>query len=361
MLPLARLSGFALSTSTLVLGSVLAFSAQAHDLLEAANKEAKVILYSTTDSKAADPLIAAFEAKYPSVKVEFHDMNSTEIYNRYTSEQASGSHSADLVWSSSMDSAMKLASSYAADYASPEIPNLPKWAVWKDAAYGTTYEPTVFIYNTRLIKEDEVPKTHAALAKLVNDEQDRFRNKVTTYDIEKSAVGYMLAAEDSKVAGDAYWEFIKGVGSANLVLQSSTGTMMERVSSGENLIGYNILGSYAEVRAATDSSIGVAYPEDYALVLSRIAFISKRAQNPNAARVFLDFMLSEEGQNVLANQSQLASVRDDVEGDNDVKGITERLAGVKLTPIPVDESLLTFLEQKERLQFIRQWRKAAGK
>lgn len=361
MFPLARLSKFALSTSTLIVSSALAFSAQAHDLLDAAKKEAKVILYSTTDSKAADPLIAAFEAKYPDLKVEFHDMNSTEIYNRYISEQASGSNSADLVWSSSMDSAMKLATSYAAEYASPEIPDLPEWAVWKDSAYGTTYEPTVFIYNTRLIKEDEVPKTHAALAKLVDEHQDRFRNKVTTYDIEKSAVGYMLAAEDSKVAGDAYWSFIKGVGSANLVLQSSTGTMMERVSSGENLIGYNILGSYAETRAATDKSIGVAYPEDYALVLSRIAFVSKRAQNPNAARIFLDFMLSEEGQNVLANQSQLGSIRNDVEGDNDIKGITERLAGVKLTPIPVNESLLAFLEQKERLTFIREWRKAAGK
>lgn len=361
MSALSRLTQFTLSATTLMLGSALAFNSHAHPLLDAAKKEAKVILYSTTDSKAADPLIKAFETKYPDVSVEFHDMNSTEIYNRYTSEQASGSNSADLVWSSSMDSAMKLATQYAAQYDSPEIPKLPTWSVWNRSAFGTSFEPTVFIYNTRLIKEEEVPKTHADLAKLVASDQDRFRNKVTTYDIEKSAVGYMLAAQDSKQAKEAYWDFVKGVGSANLVLQSSTGTMMERVSSGENLIGYNILGSYAETRAANDKSIGIAYPSDYSLVLSRIAFISKRAQNPNAARVFLDFMLSKEGQDVLANQSQLASIRDDVEGDNDVEGITKRLAGVKLTPIPVDESLLTYLEQKERLQFIREWRKAAGK
>ena len=357
----SRVPKLGLATIAMLVGPAMAFSAQAHTLLEAAKKEAKVIVYSTTDSKAANPLIKAFETKYPGVVIEFHDMNSTEVYSRYTSEQASGSNSADVVWSSSMDSAVRLATNYAAEYASPEIPGLPSWAVWNKSAYGTTYEPTVFVYNTRLIKESEVPRTHADLAKLVKSEPARFRNKVTTYDIEKSAVGYMLAAQDARQNPEAYWEFVKGVGAANLVLQSSTGTMMERISSGENLIGYNILGSYAETRAASDKAIGVAYPTDYTLVLSRIAFISKRASNPNAARVFLDFMLSREGQDVLANQSQLASIRADVDGDNDVDGISKRLAGVKLTPIPVDESLLKALEQKERLSFIREWRKAAGK
>jgi iron(III) transport system substrate-binding protein len=37
------------------------------------------------------------------------------------------------------------------EYKSPEQSQLPKWAVWKDKAYGTTYEPVVFIYNKRLI------------------------------------------------------------------------------------------------------------------------------------------------------------------------------------------------------------------
>ncbi len=63
-------------------------------------------------------------------------------------------------------------------------------------------------------------------------------------------------------------------------MQSSTGTMMERVSSGENLIGYNILGSYAEARAKNDPSLGIAYPKDYVLVLSRVSFISQRANIP---------------------------------------------------------------------------------
>jgi hypothetical protein len=64
-------------------------------------------------------------------------------------------------------------------------------------------------------------------------------------------------------------------GVAKVRVQSSTGTMMERISSGENLIGYNVLGSYALVRAKTDPSIGVVLPKDYTLVMSRVFFINK--------------------------------------------------------------------------------------
>ncbi len=90
-----------------------------------------MVIYSTTDTKAAGPLIKGFEAQYPGVKVEYNDMNSTELYNRYISEQAAGGGSGDVVWSSSMDTALKLATEYAEQYASPEVKQLPDWAVWQ--------------------------------------------------------------------------------------------------------------------------------------------------------------------------------------------------------------------------------------
>jgi iron(III) transport system substrate-binding protein len=127
------------------------YPADYQKIVDAATKEGKVVVYSTTDTKAAGPLIQGFEATYPGIKVEYNDMNSTELYNRYISEQAAGGTSGDVVWSSSMDTALKLATDYAQEYKSPEQSQLPKWAVWKDKAYGTTYEPVVFIYNKRLI------------------------------------------------------------------------------------------------------------------------------------------------------------------------------------------------------------------
>ncbi|BBQ82153.1 MULTISPECIES: ABC transporter substrate-binding protein [Kluyvera] len=335
------------------------YPADYQKVVDAATKEGKVVIYSTTDTKAAGPLIQGFEALYPGIKVEYNDMNSTELYNRFISEQAAGGGSGDVVWSSSMDTALKLATDYAQQYVSPEQSQLPKWAVWSNKAYGTTYEPVVFIYNKRLIPVNEVPDSHAALAKLIASQVDKFKSKVTTYDIEKSGLGFMLSVQDYK-ADPHYFKTLADVAKGGLAVQSSTGTMMERVSSGENLIGFNILGSYAEARAKTDPSLGIAYPKDYTLVLSRVSFISQQAEHANAAKLWLDYVLSEKGQNILANQADIPSIRNDIDGKNDIDGMTKML-GNALKPIPVDESLLEYLQPKKRLDYIKQWREAAAK
>jgi iron(III) transport system substrate-binding protein len=78
-------------------------------VVAAAEKEGKIVIYSTTDSIAAAPLLKDFGALYPKVTVEYNDMNSTELYNRFISEAAAGSGSADLLWSPAMDLQIKLA------------------------------------------------------------------------------------------------------------------------------------------------------------------------------------------------------------------------------------------------------------
>ena len=102
-------------------------------IVEAAKKEGKVVIYATTDAVAANPLIKDFEALYPGIKVEYSDLNSTELYNRFIAEAAANNGTADVLWSSAMDLQVKLvADGQAASYPSPEIKALPKWAVWKD-------------------------------------------------------------------------------------------------------------------------------------------------------------------------------------------------------------------------------------
>ncbi|CAJ0994586.1 hypothetical protein NVIRENTERO_01489 [Sodalis praecaptivus] len=202
-----------------------------------------------------------------------------------------------------------------------------------------------------------MPSNHEALAQLISSQPDRFKNKVTTYDIEKSALGFMLSVYDRK-ADPQYFANLGRMAKGGLSVQSSTGTMLERVSSGENLIGFNILGSYAETRAKDGPSLGIAYPNDYTLVLSRVMFISHQAENGNAAKVWLDYVLSKEGQAILANQSDIPSLRNDIDGENDVDGLTKRL-GKALRPIAVDDGLLTYLAQDKRLDHIKQWRAAA--
>lgn len=336
------------------------YPAEYKTVLEGAKKEARVVVYSTTDAALVKGLLKDFEAAFPGVKVEYADMNSTEVYNRFVSENAAKATSADVVWSSAMDLQMKLANDgLAAPYQSPEVAQLPDWAHWKDTVYGTTFEPVAFVYNKRLVPAEDVPKTHADFEKLLATKADKCQGKVTMYDAEKSGVGFMLVNQDAKI-DPKVWDLVRTMGKSGVKLQSSTGTMLERISSGENLLGYNILGSYALTRAKKDASMGVVFPTDYTLVLSRLLFVAKNAKNPNAARVFTDYVLSKRGQTILAEQAELYSVRTDISGKDSGVGFAQQL-GKAVKPIAVSTDLLQGLDQTKRLDFMKQWQVALGR
>lgn len=256
-----------------------------------------------------------------------------------------------------MDLQIKLANDgRAMAYASPEVAHMPKWAVWRNEAYGTTYEPISFVYNKRLLAAEDVPHSHDELMQALLTKTDKFKGKVTTYDIEKSGVGFMLIAQDAQ-ANPKFWDFVKALGKAGPRFQSSTGTMMERISSGENLIGFNLFMSYAVLRAKKDPSIGIVNPKDYTLVMSRVMFASKTAKDPNAARLWLDYILSKRGQDIIAGRADLGSIRADVSGEMTAAALSKTL-GTALKPIPVGPELLSALDQTKRLDFIKQWQAA---
>ncbi len=326
-------------------------------VIDGAKKERKLIVYSATDTAPVRPLIKDFEALY-GVEIEYHDMNSTELYNRYISESAANSKSADVLWSSAMDLQVKLVNDgLMLTYESPEIAHLPQWAQYQQQAYGTTYEPLAIVYNKRLVPAGDVPQTRADLIRLLRARADQYRSKVTTYDIEKSGTGFNYLTQDVRVNPQVTWELVKTIGETKPKLQTSTGAMMERISSGENLIGYNILGSYAFAKAKKDPSIGYVYPKDYTQVVSRLVAISKNAAHPNAAKLWVDYLLSKRGQTLLANRADLFSVRADVDGETSMARLSKQL-GDSLKPIPVGAGLLVYLDQSKRLEFLKQWQQA---
>ena len=330
----------------------------AKDVIAAAEKEGKLTIYSTTDSALVQPLLKDFSALYPKVNVEYNDMNSTELYNRIISEVAAGSGSGDFAWSSAMDLQVKLANdAYTQAYASPEVSHLPQWASWRNEAFATTFEPIVFVYNKRLVKPEEVPHSHLELTKQLAEHPDRWKSKVTAYDPERSGVGFLLITQDARLDPN-FAETERAYGKVSVKLYTSVGAMLERIQSGEHLLGFNIFGSYAAARQKKDPSIGIVYPNDYTLVMSRIAVIPKAAKHPNAAKCFLDYLLSKRGQELVA-KAALFSIRDDVEGETTAAKLNKDLGGT-LKPLPVGPSLLTYLDQSKRLEFLKQWQQAMG-
>ncbi|MBI3506609.1 MAG: ABC transporter substrate-binding protein [Proteobacteria bacterium] len=327
-------------------------------LIEEAKKERTVTIYSTTDAKAAAPLVKGFEAVY-GIKVEFNDLNSTELYNRLIAESAAGTGTSDIAWSSAPDLQIKLASDgIAAKYASPEIAALPKWAVFDDMAYGTTYEPMAIVYNKALVPAGDVPKSHADLANLLTTKTAAYKGKVTAYDPERSGVGFLMMNRDL-IAQPASWDLFKAMGAAEAKFYTSAGAMIEKVGSGEHTIAYNIFASYAILSAKKNPNLVMVWPSDYTLIATRVAFIPAKAKHPAAGKLFLDYLLSKQGQEVIA-KAELYSIRADVEGAETAKSVNATL-GDRARPIPVSRELLDTLEQGKRLDFMNKWQAAIKK
>jgi iron(III) transport system substrate-binding protein len=333
------------------------YPADYQKIIDAAKKEGKLVIYATTDTKAAEPIVKDFEALYPGIKVEYNDLNSTELYNRFIGEAAAGRGTGDVTWSSSMDLQVKLVQDgHAMTYKSPESKSLPGWANWKDQAYGTTYEPISIVYNKRLLKGDEIPKSHADLARVLAN--PKLKGKIVTYDPERSGVGFSYLTQDLK-NNKGFWDMAKALGDAKVKVYTSTGAMMEKVSSGEALMGYNIIGSYAFLKSKKDPSIGYLYPSDYTVVMSRVMFISKHARNPNAAKLWADYLLSNRGQQIVSDKADLFAIRSDIKGETTMTKLSKQLgAGAKT--IPISTETIEFLDQKKRLDFLKKWQQALG-
>ena len=352
---LAALTALAAASGVALAQVPAGYPADYAQVVAAAKKEGKVVIYSALDTKAAQPLIKDFNALYPDIKVEYNDMNSTEMYNRFIAEQASGQGGADVMWSSAMDLQVKLVDEgHAMAYQSPEAKAIPQWANYRNEAYGTTYEPAVIVYNKRLVTGADIPTDHASLAKILAANTEKYKGKVTTYDIEKSGVGFMFVVQDYKdfPQMDA---LVKEFGATSYKVYSSTGNMLEKTSSGEHLIGYNVLGSYALARAKKDPGLGVVMPKDYTLVLSRVIFIGKGARQPNAAKVWVDYVLSKRGQKIIGDVCELYSMRDDVEGQYTAAALKKEY-GSNLKPIPVSSEITQYLDPTKRLAFLNHWK-----
>ncbi|MFL5263847.1 MAG: ABC transporter substrate-binding protein [Anaeromyxobacteraceae bacterium] len=335
--------------------------APAPEVVEAARREGVVVVHATTDKSSAAPLLEGFAALHPELRVEYEEMNTAVLHERALAAARGGggvARGADVLWSSAMDLQMKLANDgYALPYASPEARFIPTWAVWKDEAFGTTFEPLGFVYDARRLAAGEVPASHAQLAREVRANPERWRGKIATYDPARSGIGFLVLTQDERT-DRGFVEAARAYGDAGVKLHATTAEMVRRVAAGELLLGFEAIGSYALLARRSDPAIGIAYPRDYTLVLSRIALIPKSAPHPNAARVFLDWLLSARGQELLARASVFA-IRRDVEGEATAAALTRSL-GRSLRPIPVSPSLLLYLDHAKRADFLRRWEAAVA-
>ena len=314
------------------------------------------VIYGSADIGAFSPVIEAFQQENPYVGVEYHQLQTLEMYDMTLAQRANDEPNADLIISSSMDLQMKLANDgYAISHQSSQTRALPHWARWRNEAFAVTQEPAVIAYNRAFFREHslEPPRTRDAFIELLTKHDDLFSEKVTTYDIERSGVGFLFLARDERFF-PGIWDFVRTLGQSKVKLYSNTSPMLEKIADGQVVLGYNLLGSYAETFSHRNPNLGVILPDDFIVVYSRIAIIPRDAQNPDLGARFLDFMLSIKGQSVLQSEGNFNPVRADVPQSPFSSLIFDRY-GERVRSFPVGPGLLVYLDQAKRQRFIRRW------
>lgn len=317
-----------------------------------ADEEGALVIWSAIDQDKAKGLVAAFAADHPKIKVSYVEKSAQQMYDQFLAAASRHQVATDFMWSSAMDQQIKLVNDgYAQHYISPERIHLPIWANWKDQAWGTTAEPIVMVYNRHMISDAQVPRTHSALTSMLEQAPRERHDLIATSDPETTAVGYLYLSQDSEATHDI-WRMVRAMGAHHVRLSDTAEGVLHEVSTGQAAIGYNIVGSYALGEVQKDRALGMVIPHDYTLLMSRIAMIPAAARHPNAARLFLDFVLSRRGQQLLADQN-LPSVRDDVNNPTSLDP-----PDVPLRAIRVGPALLVSQDQLTRRYFMKRWRLA---
>jgi ABC-type Fe3+ transport system substrate-binding protein len=309
----------------------------------------------STDTVAFVPILEAFAKRVPDLAIKYREITTNELYQLAERGCGGAEPAADLVVSSSIDQQVKLANDGCAQpNHSAEVKALPSWAKWRDEVVGLTYEPAVIVYNRDLVPPAQVPRSRFDLIDLLRPEDNPFTGRIATYDIEASGVGYLFAFVDAQQA-TTFGRLIEAFGRNKVVATCCSAEIIDAVASGRFLIGYNMLGSYALARAADDPRIGIVAPTDYTLILARAALIPKRANNPDLARQFIDFALSEAGRRSLSESGLIVSFDEAGGGPMAVSGIVPTLRPIALSP-----ALLIGLDRQTRANFLALWRSSLG-
>lgn len=308
-------------------------------------------VHSATDTAAISALITAFEAANPGVRVDYTEYNTSELH---AAVLAGGGAGMDVVISSSMDLQVDLVNrGLAIPFRPRDADRLPYWASWRDELWGFTFEPVVMAYNRAAFEGRPLPRTRSDLASRMRDDPVFFNDRVGTYDIGLSGVGYLFATQDAR-RGYQFSRLVETLGRARAQTFCCTGLILDAVADGRLVYGYNVIGSYALDVASRDPRIGLYVLDDYGLALSRTAFVPVQAPSPELARRFVGYLLSDEGQAMIAQSSGLVplAAQDDAMAPERVAELTR---GKPLFPIRLGPGLLTYLDRMKRARFLQDW------
>ena len=253
-------------------------------VIEAAKKEGAVSLYSSASTGPSNAVAEAFKAKY-GIPVSVYRAGSADVATRVQTEEKANRTQADALIIE--EPALSLLLPFLAKYDSPERAAI-------DAAYKAPNYTLVRMYmsqigwNTTKVKGADTPKDWKDLL------DPKWKGRFGSLDPHVTATTLAWQVMVTKLYGPQY---LQAFGANKPKLYASTNAMSQAIVSGE--IDLGVTNSFGVIQMAeTGAPMAGVLPKNVVLYGGNVSVFAK-APHPNAARLFVDFCCSAEGQTLI--------------------------------------------------------------
>jgi iron(III) transport system substrate-binding protein len=259
-------------------------------LIEAARKEGKIAFYSALELNTSERFAKAFEAKYPGIAVRVERSGAERVFQRIGQEYSSNIHAVDVVISTNPAHMLiwtqdKLLAPYLTE---DMAKHLPADIVNPDGLYATVCSWLGVVgYNTNLVKPEDAPKSFADLL------DPKWKGKMVKG--HPSYSGAILTTT-FVLARDLGWPYLEKLAQQKVMQVQSAADPPKKIAIGERAVQADGNDYSLVVMKAQGQPVEVVYPAEGSVLITVPSAVMQAAPNPNAARLFQNFMFSAEAQ-----------------------------------------------------------------
>ncbi len=274
----------------LILGCACAF-AQAPDI-EAAKKEGSVVVYGTVVPQSMQ-INAGFEKKY-GIRVEYWRADSTNIMDRGLTEWRAGRPGFDVIEGSRAPQIIMKKEGLFAAYVPPSSEKFPENFKEKDGLITAWRAlPISILYNTESVKSADAP---AKWDDLLNS---KWRGYIGMPDPSQHSTTAAFLWSLRKLMGDKWLDFAKGLAKQNPRMVSALAPVADQIIRGEVRVGITYVKYVKQYKGPIDYVVMDRHLSD-----PNYMSVGAKARHPNAARLYLEYGCSEEGQKAMAAEGE---------------------------------------------------------
>jgi ABC-type Fe3+ transport system substrate-binding protein len=270
-------------------------------LVAAAEKEGEVVWYTSfVENQLARPMAEAFQKRYPAIKVRIVGGTAGDLLSRMLLEGRSGAMKADVSHGGSSVEPLKGAG-LLDRYIPASAEAYP--AEYRDKAGYWTAQNFYFLVaavNTDLVKAGTEPKSYDDLL----DPRWSGRIAWTNTMVQGGPLGFigMIMTVRGPQAGEAYLRKLAGQRLVNV--PANQRVVLDQVIAGEYPMALMVFNNHAAISMAKGAPVKWL-KLDPVLGIADMTYLLKGAPHPNAARLFVDFVVSAEGQAVFRQAEYL--------------------------------------------------------